>query len=218
MTLVLPAIDMANDNWVDLFAKANNIIDEMASRVVTTVDPTAGDVKIVGTVSANMMYTSQLSGGYLGTANTIVISSNVVITDQNISVPTVTMNGVTMTANSSTVITQAVKNTLLGSSLTVSNTVSVSGSTPTIVHQFPKANYRSGKYTFAITSGSNRSTCEILMVNDGANAAQVTEYAILHSNNALGTFSANNTATDTRIYFNPHQTNNTVSFHAVLVT
>jgi hypothetical protein len=57
----------------------------------------------------------------------------------------------------------------------------------TAVDSWPVATYRSAKYLVQITQGTNHQFSEIMVIHNGT-TTQMTEYAVLETNGALGTF------------------------------
>ena len=70
--------------------------------------------------------------------------------------------------------------------------------TPTALHTFPVATYRSCKYTVQITQGVDYQVSDILVIHNGTNAFY-TEYAVIETGSKLATLSADVSGADARL-------------------
>lgn len=70
-----------------------------------------------------------------------------------------------------------------------SNSVTTTTTANNVVDSFPKASYRSAKYTVQITSGSDYHVTEVLLLHDGTDVF-ITEYGTIYTNASLGNVTA----------------------------
>lgn len=77
-------------------------------------------------------------------------------------------------------------------------TATVATTDATAVDTWAVATYRSAKYTVQITQGTNYQVSEILVIHNGT-TTQMTEYAVLETNGALGTFTSDISGADARL-------------------
>lgn len=85
-------------------------------------------------------------------------------------------------------VQDATSNGTIISSTNVSTTP-VSTVSTTVIDSFDLATYRSGKYVVQITQGTNYQVSEILVIHNGT-TTNMTEYAVLETNAALGTLTS----------------------------
>ena len=76
--------------------------------------------------------------------------------------------------------------------------------------------FASAEYLLAVkdNNANNYQSSKILITHDVDNA-YLSEYAIIVSNNYVGSFFANSNTSHVRLYFNPTSTNTTINFTRV---
>lgn len=100
----------------------------------------------------------------------------------------------------------------------VSNTVPIVSTAATIVHQFSKTSFRSGKYIASVTNGNaNAHTASEMLVIHNVDNAFLTTYAVLHTNTVFGQFSANTDAANVRVFFTSTSNSASVKFDSILL-
>lgn len=93
--------------------------------------------------------------------------------------------------------------------------VVTSGTTAQIMDSWLKSTYRSGEYFFTVedNAANSRSVAKVLVLHDNSvTNAYITEYGVVESNVALGSYSANCNTTHCIVYFTPTVTAATVKF------
>lgn len=93
--------------------------------------------------------------------------------------------------------------------------VVTSGTTAQIMDSWLKSTYRSGEYFFTVedNAANSRSVAKVLVLHDNSvTNAYITEYGVVESNAALGSYSANCNTTHCIVYFTPTVTAATVKF------
>jgi hypothetical protein len=95
-----------------------------------------------------------------------------------------------------------------------------SGTTAQEVDSFVKATYRSGEYFFTVedNAANSRSMAKVLVLHDNSTTnAYITEFGVVESNAALGSYSANCNATHVIVYFTPTVAATTVKHSRTLL-
>lgn len=123
--------------------------------------------------------------------------------------------------NSLTVVGNTLITGILTTPYTVSmsNSVTTTGTSQVAIDSFAAATYRSAKYTLSITDNVNSSTyqtSEVLVMHDGT-TSYLTEYAALRSNSSVGTISSDISGGNVRLLFSPVSSNTTVKFSRILL-
>lgn len=94
----------------------------------------------------------------------------------------------------------------------------VSSTAQTLVDAWTVANYRSAKYLIQITQGSTYQVSEILVLHNGTTTT-MTEYAVLESGSALGTFTSDVSGGNARLLVTMGSaTSATIRIHRTLIT
>jgi len=191
--MTITVANTANTNTFDYWRnRTNELADAMTNKTLTVDSNTAtGNAAITGTFSANVLF--------LG--NT---TSNLTI-----SIPTTSQyaNGkFFLNANGSFVLVQD----------TVRGNIETSGTTNTEINNYLTNTFASAEYLLAVkdNNANNYQSSKILISHDVDNA-YLSEYAIIVSNNYVGSFFANSNTSHVRLYFNPTSTNTTINFTRV---
>ncbi len=92
------------------------------------------------------------------------------------------------------------------------------GTTAQLIANFTFADYYAGELHIAVNdeNANNRLTTKLLVVHDEGDA-YYSEYALIESNSAMGTFAANANSTHVRVYFTPVSTSTTVKVRSELI-
>ena len=241
--MTVTVANTANTNTFDYWRnRTNELADAMTNKTVTVDSNTAtGNAAITGTFSANVLFlgnttvnsTSNSTSIVFGNTvqNTVVNTSSIVFgnTVQNtvvntssifisnstsnltISIPTTSQyaNGkFFLNANGSFVLVQD----------TVRGNIETSGTTNTEIDNYLTNTFASAEYLLAVkdNNANNYQSSKILITHDVDNA-YLSEYAIIVSNNYVGSFFANSNTSHVRLYFNPTSTNTTINFTRVEV-
>ena len=80
-----------------------------------------------------------------------------------------------------------------------SGTATVAGT----AYEWPKADYRSGKFVVKIDNGTHNEISEILLTLDSSDNVAITEYAIVGTNGSRGTITADVSGSNVRVRVNP---------------
>ena len=89
------------------------------------------------------------------------------------------------------------------------NTVVTSSSGQVVLDTFATTDHASAKYFVQANSGSDFTTTEVILVQDGTNV-WLTEYGTLQTGPSLGTFSADIDSGDVRLLFTANNNVNTI--------
>lgn len=101
---------------------------------------------------------------------------------------------------------------------TSANSATVSTTSVTAVDTWAVATYRSARYLVQITQGSAYQVSEVLVLHNGTTTT-MTEYAVLESNSALGTFTSDVSAGNARLLVTMGSaTSATIKIHRTLIT
>ena len=85
----------------------------------------------------------------------------------------------------------------------IAATSSSLGSVPVTSYEWPKADYRSGKFLVKIDNGTHNEISEILVTLDSSDNIAITEYAIVGTNGSRGAITADISGSNVRIRVNP---------------
>ena len=223
--MTITVANTANTNTFDYWRnRTNELADAMTNKTVTVDSNTAtGNAAITGTFSANVLFlgnttvnsTSNSTSITFGNTvqNTVVNTSSIFISNSTsnltISIPTTSQyaNGkFFLNANGSFVLVQD----------TIRGNIETSGTTNTEINNYLTNTFASAEYLLAVkdNNANNYQSSKILITHDIDNA-YLSEYAIIVSNNYVGSFFANSNTSHVRLYFNPTSTNTTINFTRV---
>jgi len=223
--MTITVANTANTNTFDYWRnRTNELADAMTNKTVTVDSNTAtGNAAITGTFSANVLFlgnttvnsTSNSTSITFGNTvqNTVVNTSSIFISNSTsnltISIPTTSQyaNGkFFLNANGSFVLVQD----------TIRGNIETSGTTNTEINNYLTNTFASAEYLLAVkdNNANNYQSSKILITHDVDNA-YLSEYAIIVSNNYVGSFFANSNTSHVRLYFNPTSTNTTINFTRV---
>lgn len=181
----------AQDTYtVDTSTYLTSEADTLAS--VTARGATTTDAIVIGntTESTSSLTGAIITGGGLGVAKNIVTKAAVGLSNSSDS----------KISDSS------------GTSATVATT------SATAVDTWAVATYRSARYLVQITQGSTYQVSEILVLHNGTTTT-MTEYAVLESNSALGTFTSDIVSGNARLVVTMGSaTSATIKIHRTLIT
>ena len=239
--MTITVANTANTNTFDYWRnRTNELADAMTNKTVTVDSNTAtGNAAITGTFSANVLFlgnttvnstsnstsitfgntvqntvvnTSSITFGNT-VQNTVVNTSSIFISNSTsnltISIPTTSQyaNGkFFLNANGSFTLVEA----------SIKGNIETSGTTNTEINNYLTNTFASAEYLLAVkdNNANNYQSSKILITHDVDNA-YLSEYAIIVSNNYVGSFFANSNTSHVRLYFNPTSTNTTINFTRV---
>ena len=223
--MTVTVANTANTNTFDYWRnRTNELADAMTNKTVTVESNTAtGNAAITGTFSANVLFlgnttvnsTSNSTSIVFGNTvqNTVVNTSSIFISNSTsnltISIPTTSQyaNGkFFLNANGSFTLVEAL----------IKGNIETSGTTNTEINNYLTNTFASAEYLLAVkdNNANNYQSSKILITHDVDNA-YLSEYAIIVSNNYVGSFFANSNTSHVRLYFNPTSTNTTINFTRV---
>ena len=223
--MTITVANTANTNTFDYWRnRTNELADAMTNKTVTVDSNTAtGNAAITGTFSANVLFlgnttvnsTSNSTSIVFGNTvqNTVVNTSSIFISNSTsnltISIPTTSQyaNGkFFLNANGSFTLVEAL----------IKGNIETSGTTNTEINNYLTNTFASAEYLLAVkdNNANNYQSSKILITHDVDNA-YLSEYAIIVSNNYVGSFFANSNTSHVRLYFNPTSTNTTINFTRV---
>ena len=223
--MTITVANTANTNTFDYWRnRTNELADAMTNKTVTVESNTAtGNAAITGTFSANVLFlgnttvnsTSNSTSIVFGNTvqNTVVNTSSIFISNSTsnltISIPTTSQyaNGkFFLNANGSFTLVEAL----------IKGNIETSGTTNTEINNYLTNTFASAEYLLAVkdNNANNYQSSKILITHDVDNA-YLSEYAIIVSNNYVGSFFANSNTSHVRLYFNPTSTNTTINFTRV---
>ena len=197
MAKTISQINTASDTfqvWVD---RTNDLANVVSIEVVTANNETGGALTTgnayvngifsVATLSAN----TELRGGNVDTSAVLTITSNVSITDTELSI---------------------------NESVFSSINVQTSGTSEQIVDNFDLTTYQAAEYVVSIkdNAANGYQVSKLILLHDTGDA-YVTEYGVIYSNGMLGTFSANANATHSRLTVTPTQSNTQLKISRTLI-
>ena len=239
--MTVTVANTANTNTFDYWRnRTNELADAMTNKTVTVDSNTAtGNAAITGTFSANVLFlgnttvnstsnstsitfgntvqntvvnTSSITFGNT-VQNTVVNTSSIFISNSTsnltISIPTTSQyaNGkFFLNANGSFTLVEAL----------IKGNIETSGTTNREINNYLTNIFASAEYLLAVkdNNANNYQSSKILITHDVDNA-YLSEYAIIVSNNYVGSFFANSNTSHVRLYFNPTSTNTTINFTRV---
>ena len=239
--MTVTVANTANTNTFDYWRnRTNELADAMTNKTVTVDSNTAtGNAAITGTFSANVLFlgnttvnstsnstsitfgntvqntvvnTSSITFGNT-VQNTVVNTSSIFISNSTsnltISIPTTSQyaNGkFFLNANGSFTLVEAL----------IKGNIETSGTTNREINNYLTNTFASAEYLLAVkdNNANNYQSSKILITHDVDNA-YLSEYAIIVSNNYVGSFFANSNTSHVRLYFNPTSTNTTINFTRV---
>ena len=239
--MTITVANTANTNTFDYWRnRTNELADAMTNKTVTVDSNTAtGNAAITGTFSANVLFlgnttvnsTSNSTSIVFGNTvqntvvntssitfgntvqNTVVNTSSIFISNSTsnltISIPTSSQyaNGkFFLNANGSFTLVEAL----------IKGNIETSGTTNTEINNYLTNTFASAEYLLAVkdNNANNYQSSKILITHDVDNA-YLSEYAIIVSNNYVGSFFANSNTSHVRLYFNPTSSNTTINFTRV---
>ena len=207
--MTITVANTANTNTFDYWRnRTNELADAMTNKTVTVDSNTAtGNAAITGTFSANVLFLGNTTVNSTSNSTSIFISNST--SNLTISIPTTSQyaNGkFFLNANGSFVLVQD----------TIRGNVETSGTTNTEINNYLTNTFASAEYLLAVkdNNANNYQSSKILITHDIDNA-YLSEYAIIVSNNYVGSFFANSNTSHVRLYFNPTSTNTTINFTRV---
>lgn len=185
---------------------------------------------LVGNATSNVVITPNsftLSNASFVTTGGISLgnaSANVVLTGNSVTVT----NGSVVVSSGNITVSNATSNVFISPAGVLINGVSIfplfvntstTGTTAQLVDSFTFSTHRGAEYVLVVKDSLNANVQinKIILVTDGLDS-YITEYAVVSSNVALGSYSANANATHARLYFTPVPNNTTIKGEKTLVT
>ena len=239
--MTITVANTANTNTFDYWRnRTNELADAMTNKTVTVDSNTAtGNAAITGTFSANVLFLGNTTVNSTSNSTSIVFGNtvqNTVVNTSSITFGNTVQNTVVNTSsifisNSTSNLTISIPTTSQyangkfflnanGSFVLVQDTirgnVETSGTTNTEINNYLTNTFASAEYLLAVkdNNANNYQSSKILITHDVDNA-YLSEYAIIVSNNYVGSFFANSNTSHVRLYFNPTSTNTTINFTRV---
>jgi len=195
MTVSVTLIDINTQNFEALVDKVNevaNLVSNSAVTANTTQGLTTGNVYVDGIFSATTLSANTaLRGGNVDSSAVLTITSNVAITDTELSI-----------------------NESVFSSINVQTT----GTSEQIVDNFDLTAYQAAEYVVSIkdNAANGYQVSKLILLHDTGDS-YVTEYGVIYSNSMLGTFSANANTTHSRLTVTPTQTDTQLKISRTLI-
>ena len=195
MTVSVTLIDINTQNFEALVDKVNevaNLVSNSAVTANTTQGLTTGNVYVDGIFSATTLSANTaLRGGNVDSSAVLTITSNVAITDTELSI-----------------------NESVFSSINVQTT----GTSEQIVDNFDLTAYQAAEYVVSIkdNAANGYQVSKLILLHDTGDS-YVTEYGVIYSNGMLGTFSANANTTHSRLTVTPTQSNTQLKISRTLI-
>ena len=239
--MTVTVANTANTNTFDYWRnRTNELADAMTNKTVTVESNTAtGNAAITGTFSANVLFLGNTTVNSISNSTSIVFGNtvqNTVVNTSSITFGNTVQNTVVNTSsifisNSTSNLTISIPTTSQyangkfflnanGSFVLVQDTIrgniETSGTTNTEINNYLTNTFASAEYLLAVkdNNANNYQSSKILITHDVDNA-YLSEYAIIVSNNYVGSFFANSNTSHVRLYFNPTSTNTTINFTRV---
>ena len=239
--MTVTVANTANTNTFDYWRnRTNELADAMTNKTVTVDSNTAtGNAAITGTFSANVLFLGNTTVNSTSNSTSIVFGNtvqNTVVNTSSITFGNTVQNTVVNTSsifisNSTSNLTISIPTSSQyangkfflnanGSFVLVQDTirgnVETSGTTNTEINNYLTNTFASAEYLLAVkdNNANNYQSSKILITHDIDNA-YLSEYAIIVSNNYVGSFFANSNTSHVRLYFNPTSTNTTINFTRV---
>ena len=195
MTVSVTLIDINTQNFEALIDKVNevaNLVSNSAVTANTTQGLTTGNVYVDGIFSATTLSANTaLRGGNVDSSAVLTITSNVAITDTELSI-----------------------NESVFSSINVQTT----GTSEQIVDYFDLTTYQAAEYVVSIkdNAANGYQVSKLILLHDTGDS-YVTEYGVIYSNGMLGTFSANANSTHSRLTVTPTQSDTQLKISRTLI-
>ena len=239
--MTITVANTANTNTFDYWRnRTNELADAMTNKTVTVDSNTAtGNAAITGTFSANVLFLGNTTVNSTSNSTSIVFGNtvqNTVINTSSITFGNTVQNTVVNTSsifisNSTSNLTISIPTTSqyangkfflnANGSFTlvealIKGNIETSGTTNTEINNYLTNTFASAEYLLAVkdNNANNYQSSKILITHDVDNA-YLSEYAIIVSNNYVGSFFANSNTSHVRLYFNPTSTNTTINFTRV---
>jgi len=239
--MTITVANTANTNTFDYWRnRTNELADAMTNKTVTVESNTAtGNAAITGTFSANVLFLGNTTVNSTSNSTSIVFGNtvqNTVVNTSSITFGNTVQNTVVNTSsifisNSTSNLTISIPTTSqyangkfflnANGSFTsvealVKGSIETSGITNTEINNYLTNTFASAEYLLAVkdNNANNYQSSKILITHDVDNA-YLSEYAIIVSNNYVGSFFANSNTSHVRLYFNPTSTNTTINFTRV---
>lgn len=228
MSITLQQINSGanSDTWGVLVTRLNQVINAIATQVLTSEanssgGVTTGNTHLNGVYSATQIATNTLRGGNVATSKTLTISSNVVIaTGNTVTVGNSTVN--TSITEDAITANNATFNNLTVSSFTINQAIgfgrtqisqitgTTTGTGSQIFDAFALTDYRSMEYVVSTkdNTANGYQVTKILLLHDGVNV-YTSEYGTMASNSSitLSTFSGSANATHAILNVTPGTSN-----------
>lgn len=201
MAKQIPVVNTNLDTFPDWIARTNDIINTVNTEVITansTYGNTTGNSFLRGIFSANTIAAANtLRGGNVTSSATLTITSNVAVSANTLTVGNVVVNTTAVAVGGIELITSHKK-----------ISTNINSTSATLVDRFTAANSSGAEYLLVIKNINNvdRQISKLIVVHD-ANGAFSTEYAVMHTNTTLGTFSSAIEGANCNLLFTPLVTN-----------
>lgn len=200
MTKNIGFINAASQPFANLFILANTLSQVLSNEIVTANNgpgggaTSAGNGFVIGIFGANTLVGNVLRGANVTSTTAISLGSNLISNSTNFYVSGNNVVGQLVYANTS-------------------------GTTTQIVDTFVPTAFRTAEYLLSITDNvANNYQASKILILQAKGAIQITEYAILVSNTAMGAFSASINTTAAILSFTPVSTNTTIQGVKTLIS
>ena len=236
MAFALTQIVASTDTFGTWLNLTNQMANLITNDVVTANNEangaiTSGNAYFTGIFSANVLAVpAQIRGGNVQSTNTLYFVSNADFATGNvISIGNSTVNAVfaetgvtlsnstvTFTITKPTAAQYAANVTFLHANgsyvdLDTAESTTTTGTSAQMVDTWNAADFYSMEYTITVNdnNANNRMLAKVLVLQDEG-SVYLNEYAIVESNTAMGSFSANVDTGAIRVYYTPVSSNTTV--------
>jgi hypothetical protein len=226
--MTVPVANVANTNTFLFWQSITNQLAGLVSTAVITTDAnsssaqTPGNSAISGTFSANVLVCNTFQVNSLisvgnSTVNATINSTSFKLTNSTANIA-ITNPTATQISNGAYFLNANGQYALVVSSVIISNTVTLAGTSVQNVDTWSISTYRSAEYQINVfdNNANNHMALKILATHDTANPF-ITEFATITTNSAMGTFESSISGGNFVLTFQPVSTSDTIRYTRVAI-